>query len=53
MLAYVSSMRTVLTQPDSARAQAVVDAVERRVRAQLAAEGAVVARTIVGCFVCS
>jgi ubiquinone/menaquinone biosynthesis C-methylase UbiE len=53
LLAYVSSMRTVLTQPDSARAQAVVDAVERRVRAQLAAEGAVVARTIVGCFVCS
>jgi ubiquinone/menaquinone biosynthesis C-methylase UbiE len=52
LLAYVRSMRTVLLQPDPAQGQAVVDAVERRVRGQLAAEGAVHARTIVGCFVC-
>ena len=45
-------MRTVLMQPDPERAEAVVDAVERRVRAQLAAEGVVQARTVVGCFVC-
>jgi ubiquinone/menaquinone biosynthesis C-methylase UbiE len=52
LLAYVRSMRTVLMQPDPARAEAVVDAVERRVRAQLTAEGVVQARTVVGCFVC-
>jgi ubiquinone/menaquinone biosynthesis C-methylase UbiE len=52
LLAYVRSMRTVLVQPVPERAEAVIDAVERRVRAQLATEGAVDARTIVGCFVC-
>jgi ubiquinone/menaquinone biosynthesis C-methylase UbiE len=52
LLAYVRSMRTVLMQPDPELAQAVVDAVERRVRARLAADGEVRARTIVGCFVC-
>ena len=52
LLAYVRSMRTVLMQPDPERAGAVVDAVERRVRAQLGAVGEVRARTVVGCFVC-
>jgi ubiquinone/menaquinone biosynthesis C-methylase UbiE len=52
LVAYVRSMRTVLMQPDPERAEAVVAAVERRARAQLAALGEVRARTVVGCFVC-
>jgi ubiquinone/menaquinone biosynthesis C-methylase UbiE len=52
LLAYVRSMRTVLTQPDPAIGEAVVDAVARRARARLEAEGVVRARTVVGCFVC-
>jgi ubiquinone/menaquinone biosynthesis C-methylase UbiE len=53
LLAYVGSMRTVLTQPDAAVGQAVVDAVDRRARALLDANGVVRARTVVGCFVCN
>jgi hypothetical protein len=48
----MGSLRTILTQPDPAVADAVLDGFERRAQAVLDAEGVVRARTVVGCFVC-